>query len=302
MNKRTLSPADILFDSFIYVFFTAFTLICVFPLYYILINTISDNSLVASGRILFLPKGIHFQNYIKVMQLNALPQAVFISVSRTVIGTFLGTLCTAYVAYVLTKRQLWHRKLIYRFFIITMYFNAGLIPTYLNMRFLHLENTYWVYIIGVISAFNMILVKTYIESIPESIEESAAIDGAGYLVIFARLILPLSLPILATVSVFTAVGHWNSFMDTLLYVRDSRLYTLQFLLWQYMNQAVLLARAMQNAAAQGGMALSSSPAAALTPTAVRMTIAMVVTLPVLCVYPFFQRYFVKGIMLGAVKG
>jgi multiple sugar transport system permease protein/putative aldouronate transport system permease protein len=234
------------------------------------------------------------------MRLNALPQAVFVSVSRTVLGTFLSTLCTAYVAYVITKRQLWHRKLIYRFFIITMYFNAGLIPTYLNMRFLHLDNTYWVYIIGVINTFNMILVKTYIESIPESIEESASIDGAGYLVVFFRLILPLALPILATISVFSAVGHWNSFMDTLIYVRDSRLYTLQFLLWQYLNEAAQLARAMRTAASQGGMA--TSPAVTLTITAVRMTIAMVVTLPILFVYPFFQRYFVKGIMLGAVKG
>jgi multiple sugar transport system permease protein/putative aldouronate transport system permease protein len=299
--KRTLSFADILFDTFIYVFFTAFTLMCVFPLYYILILTISDNSLVAAGQVLLLPRGIHFQNYVKVMQLDALPRAVFVSVSRTVLGTFLSTLCTAYVAYIITKRQLWHRKLIYRFFIITMYFNAGLIPTYLNIRFLHLDNTYWVYIIGgMISAFNMILVKTYIESIPDSIEESAAIDGAGYLLVFFRLILPLSLPILATIAVFSAVGHWNSFMDTLLYIRDSRLYTLQFLLWQYMNQATLLARAMQNAAAQGGMAIT--PAVTLTTTAVRMTIAMVVTLPVLFVYPFFQRYFIKGIMLGAVKG
>jgi ABC-type glycerol-3-phosphate transport system permease component len=299
--KRTVSVADILFDIFIYVFFTAFTLICVFPIYYIFINTISDNSLVAAGQILLTPKGIHFQNYIKVMKLNALPQAVFISVSRTVIGTFLGTLCTSYVAYILTKRQLWHRKLIYRFFIITMYFNAGLIPTYLNMRFLHLDNTYWVYIIGVINVFNVILVKTYIESIPDSIEESASIDGAGYLVIFFRLILPLSLPILATISVFTAVGHWNSFMDTLLYVRDSKLFTLQYLLWQYLNQSVVMARAMQNAAAQGG-GMAVTPAVSLTPTAVRMTIAMVVTLPVLFVYPFFQRYFIRGIMLGAVKG
>jgi multiple sugar transport system permease protein/putative aldouronate transport system permease protein len=182
-----------------------------------------------------------------------------------------------------------------------MYFNAGLIPTYLNMRLLHLDNTYWVYIVGVVNAFNMILVKTYIESIPDSIEESASIDGAGYLVIFFRLILPLSLPILATVAVFSAVGHWNSFMDTLIYVRDSRLYTLQFLLWQYLNEATQLARAMQNAASQAG-GMASSPAVTLTTTAVRMTIAMVVTLPVLFVYPFFQRYFLKGIMLGAIKG
>jgi putative aldouronate transport system permease protein len=168
------------------------------------------------------------------------------------------------------------------------------------MRTLHLDNNYLAYIIGVISAFNMILVKTYIESIPDSIEESAEIDGAGYLTIFFRLMLPLCLPILATIAVFTAVGHWNSFMDTLLLMRNSRLYTLQFLLWQYLNESTAIARAMQTAMSMGNAVMN--PAAMLTTTSVRMTIAMVVTLPVLFVYPFFQRYFIKGIMIGAVKG
>jgi ABC-type glycerol-3-phosphate transport system permease component len=180
-----------------------------------------------------------------------------------------------------------------------MYFNAGLIPGYLNIRALHLDNTFLVYVIGVVSAFNLILVKTYIESIPESLEESAEIDGAGYLTVFFRLILPLCQPILATIAVFTAVGQWNSFMDTLLYIRNSRLFTLQFLLWQYLNEATAIANAMRTMATQGGY---FDPSGMLTTSSVRMTIAMVVTLPVLFIYPFFQRHFVKGIMMGAIKG
>jgi putative aldouronate transport system permease protein len=204
------------------------------------------------------------------------------------------------VAYGVSRKELFGRKFVYRFFIITMYFNAGLIPWYLNMRNLHLTNNFLAYIIGVISAFNLILVKTYIESIPDSLHESAEIDGAGYLVIFFRIMLPLCLPILATIAIFTAVGHWNSFMDTLMLMRNEKLFTLQYLLWQYLNEATALARNIQAMMAQGMAVVDTSTM--LTPTAVKMTIAMVVTLPVLFVYPFFQKYFVRGIMIGAVKG
>jgi putative aldouronate transport system permease protein len=290
---------DLAFDTFIYIFFSAFILMCVFPFYYIFINTISANDLVSKGIVLLLPRGVHLGNYVKILELKSLPNAVFMSVSRTVLGTFLSVFCTAFVAYAVSKKNLWGRKFVYRFFIITMYFNAGLIPWYINMRDLGLDNNFLAYIIAVVSAFNLVLVKTYIESIPESIEESAEIDGAGYVTVFIRLILPLSQPILATVAVFTAVGQWNSFMDTLILMRNPRLYTLQFLLWNYLNQATAIANAMRDMAASGGY---FDPSAMLTTSSVRMTIAMVITLPVLCIYPFFQRYFVKGIMIGAIKG
>ncbi|MDR0670370.1 MAG: carbohydrate ABC transporter permease [Treponema sp.] len=296
-TKRT--ALDIGFDIFIYLFFALFTLACVFPFYYIFINTISANDVVARGAVTLIPKGIHGENYLNVLKMRALPMALFVTLSRTVLGTGLSVACTAWVSYAVSRRELRLRKFVYRFFIVTMYFNAGLIPWYLNMQRLHLNNNFLVYIIGVISAFNLILVKTYIESIPESLEESAEIDGAGYLLRFSRIILPLSKPILATIAVFTAVGHWNSFMDTLMLVQDSRLYTLQYLLWSYLNQANAIARSIQSMAAQG---VAVDPSALLTPTAVKMTIAMIVTLPVLFVYPFFQKYFVRGIMIGAVKG
>jgi putative aldouronate transport system permease protein len=298
--KEKKSIRDTCVDVVIYLFYGLFALLCIFPFYYIFINTISANDLVGAGQILLLPRGIHLSNYIEVLQLRNLPNAVMVSLLRTVLGTFLNVLCTAFVAYGVSRRELVHRKFVYRFFIVTMYFNAGLIPWYLNMRNLHLTNNFLAYIIGVISTFNLILVKTYVESIPDSLHESAEIDGAGYLVIFFRIMLPLCLPILATIATFTAVGHWNSFMDTLMLMRNERLFTLQYILWQYLNEATALARNIQAMMAQGMSPVNT--ATMLTPTAVKMTIAMVVTLPVLFVYPFFQKYFVRGIMIGAVKG
>jgi putative aldouronate transport system permease protein len=298
--KERKTPGDIFVDILIYFFYGLFALVCIFPFYYIFINTISANDLVAAGQITLLPKGIHFSNYVKVLQIHNLPNAVMVSLSRTILGNVLSVLSTAFVAYGVSRRELFQRKFVYRFFIVTMYFNAGLIPWYLNMRSLHLTNNFLAYVIGVISAFNLILVKTYIESIPDSLHESAEIDGAGYLLIFFRIMLPLCLPILATIATFTAVSHWNSFMDTLMLMRNEKLYTLQYILWQYLNEATALARNIQAMMARGISPVNTSTI--LTPTAVKMTIAMVVTLPVLFVYPFFQKYFVRGIMIGAVKG
>jgi putative aldouronate transport system permease protein len=298
--KEKQSPLDTGINILIYIIFGLFTLLCVFPFYYIFINTVSANDLVSLGKIVLLPRGIHFDNYAKIVQLRGLPMALFVSLSRTIPGTLLSVICTAFTAYAISRRELWHRKFVYRFFIITMYFNAGLIPWYINMQRLHLTNNFLAYIIGVINPFNLILIKTYIESIPPSLEESAEIDGAGYLCVFSRIMLPLCRPILATVAIFSAVGNWNSFMDTLILMRDSRLYTLQFLLWQYLNESNAVAKAMQGLTAQAGFLLN--PATQLTSTSIKMTIAMVVTLPILFVYPLFQKYFIKGLMIGAVKG
>jgi ABC-type glycerol-3-phosphate transport system permease component len=298
--KEKRSALDAGFDIFIYTFYGLFTLLCIFPFYYIFINTISSNDLVAAGQVMLVPRGIHLDNYVNVLKLRQLPNAVFITLSRTVLGTALNVLCTAFVGYAVSRRELWSRKWVYRFFIVTMYFNAGIVAGYLNMQRLHLTNNFLAYVIGVISPFNLVLVKTYIESVHESLHESAEIDGAGYLTIFFRIMLPLCTPILATIAIFTAVGHWNSFMDTLLYMRDQRLFTLQFILWQYLNEAEQLARNIQALMASGGAV--SDPSIMLTSTAIKMTIAMVITLPVLCIYPFFQKYFVRGIMIGAVKG
>lgn len=298
-KKYKYSAGDIVFYIFNYAFFTIFTISCIFPFYYLFINTISDNTLVMRGAIKFIPRGIHFQNYIKLFSGNSdLLQAFKVTVARTVLGTALMVLSSAFVGYIVTKNEMWHRKLWYRLMLITMYFNAGLVPAFMNMSMLGLTNTFAAYIIpGIVAPYNIILVKTYIESIPAELEESAQMDGAGYMKVFRSIILPLCKPILATITIFGAVGHWNSFTDSLMYMRNApELHTLQHKLYTWLNTTSNL-----GSLADGGGSSSISDAASNLKIN-KYTISMITIIPILCVYPFMQRYFEKGIMLGAVKG
>ena len=288
-----------MFDVFIYCIYGLFAFVCIFPFYYIVINTISNNEMVASGLVLFFPRGIHFDNYFQVFQIKGIYSAAFISLSRTVVGTLISVLSASFIGYAMTKREYWHRKFWYRFIIITMYFNAGLIPWYLTMRNLSLTNNFLAYVLpSLCGPFNMILVKTYIESIPASLEESSEVDGAGYLKRYFWIILPLAKPILATIAIFSAVGQWNSFMDTVFLMTKDSLFTLQFILYKYLNSINSLAEMMK----RNPTFTNASAATMLTPVAVRFTVSVVTVIPILLVYPFFQRFFVKGIMIGAVKG
>jgi putative aldouronate transport system permease protein len=298
-DKRTV--IDIVFDIFNYSFFIVFGLICLFPFYYLFINTVSNNELVRTGQIKWLPKGIHFDNYISLLQVHDLGNAAMVSVGRTILGTALMVLASAFLGYLVTKQKMYGRSFIYRFIVITMYFNAGLIPWYLNMSMLGLTNNFWGYIIpGIVAPFNIILVKTYIESIPQDLEESAEIDGAGYFTIFWRIILPLSKPILATIAIFGAVGNWNSFTDSMILMSAKpALYTLQYKLYIYLTSTSDL-KALMNSG--GGTVSESVLNAALNMRTMRLTVAMVTILPIILVYPFMQRFFEKGIMIGAVKG
>lgn len=291
---------ETVFKVVLYLVFGLFTLICVFPFYYLFINTISNNDLVAKGEILLLPKDIHFSNYIQILQIKGLGTSAIVSVARTVLGTLLTVLGTAFLGYGLSKKELWMRKVWYRFIVITMYFNAGIIPWFINMKNLGMMNNFLAYIIpSIISPFSLILFKTYIESIPPSLEESADMDGAGYLVKFSKIVMPLSKPIVATIAVFAAVGQWNAFTDTLYLMTDSKLYSLQYVLYQYLSEANALAATMRSSMANG---IQVDVTNMITPTSIKMTVSMVVVIPILFVYPFFQRYFVGGIMIGAVKG
>ncbi len=295
-----LSWQDVVFNIFNYLFFGLFTLSCIFPFYYIFINTISASDLVVKGAITFLPKNLTLQNYIAMGNVNDLWNSFGVTILRTVIGTALMVFASGLAGYLMTKQEMWHRKFWYRFLVITMYFNAGLIPAYLNFAMLGLTNTFWVYIIpGIVSPYNIILVKTYVESIPHEIEESAFMDGAGYWTIFRKIIWPLSKPILATITIFGAVGHWNSFQDSLIYNANSpELYTLQHRLYVYLNSSSNLG-ALMNGASAGD---STAVAGMLNTKVIQYTISMVTIIPILLVYPFMQKYFEKGIMLGAVKG
>jgi putative aldouronate transport system permease protein len=298
MNKLRVN--DVIFNIINITVFLVFTFICVFPFYYIFINTISDNQLSAAGKILFFPKGIHFNNYIEVLKLKGIGLAAFISVARTLLGTLLTILASSFLGYAFCRQEYWQRKFWYRFVIIAMYFSAGLIPWFVTMKNIGLYNNFLVYILPtMVSPFYVILCKTFIEQIPPSLEESVELDGGGYAVRFFWIIVPLSKPILATIAVFSLAGQWNSFLDTLFLVKSQDLFTLQYIMYQYLNQVNALATMMRSSQITNINAASMN---LLTPTSVRMTISFVVVLPIIFAYPFLQRFFVKGIMIGAIKG
>ena len=285
-----------------YIVYAFFAFVCAYPFYYIIINSISANNLSERGKVLFWPMEMHFKNYTRLASIPGLLDAAKISVLRTVIGMALTVLIAAFLGYMFTRETMWKRKLWFRFVAVTMYFNAGIIPWVLCMRNLGLNNNFWGYILPmVIQPFYIILCKTYCESVPRELQEAAEIDGAGTLKVFFRIMLPVIKPILATIAIFAAVNQWNAFQDNLLLMPNRRdLDTLQYKLWQYITQANSLKALVSDTT--NSNAIMAGMATAATATAIRMSVTVVVVLPVMMIYPFFQRYFTKGIMIGAVKG
>lgn len=272
------------------MFIFAFT--CIYPFWYILVYSLSD-PLKATAGVYFWPVDFTLRNYRKVLTLKGIPQALLISVSITVICTLEQMFISGYMGYLLSRERMPYRKIIYRFFIGTMFVGGGLIPEFLLRKYLGLYDTYFVYIMPGVSAYNMILTKTFIESIPSSLEESAKLDGASYWDVLSRIILPLSKPILATIGVFTAVGVWSDYSTTLIYTMNKNLRTLQYILYQYLKGAASILLE------EGSKADMKQQ---LTPMSIKMTLLVVTVVPILCVYPYMQKYFTKGIMLGSVKG
>lgn len=295
MKKRKLPAKEYIFQAAMIILFSLLALVCFYPFYYVFIVSISNPQEVVAANIHWLPAGITLENFKKIFELNGIWNAFFVSVARTVVGTVVTLIFTSILAFTLTQKELPMKKFFYRFAVVSMYINAGLIPWYLTLRNLHLKDNFLVYILpSAVSAYCLVLIKTYMESIPEALAESARIDGAGYFTIYTKIIMPMCVPILAAVIVFTAVQQWNSWTDNLLLVNDNSLRTLQLTLMEYLNQTSNMAQQAQNGGLVGG--------AVLTPFTIRMTITMVVTLPIILVYPFMQKYFIQGIMVGAVKG
>ncbi|MEK4239956.1 carbohydrate ABC transporter permease [Paenibacillus sp. FSL H7-0714] len=294
--KHKLTLNDIIFNIANYAYFALFALMCIYPFYYVFIYSVSIPG-EALGGVTLLPLGFTLANYEMLLKLQNIPNAFLVSAGRTVIGTIITIICSSFFAYLVTIPYMWYRKFIYRFAIFTMYFNAGIIPWYLTMKEIGLKDNFLVYIIpSAVSVFFVILIKTYIEQLPGSLSESAMIDGAGVIRIFAQIIFPLSKPIVATIAVFSAVAQWGSWFDNLLLVSDHKLQTLQLILYQYLNSSQILANMSALDLARG------AAVNAVTPQSIQVTITMLTTLPIILVYPFLQRYFVKGIMIGAVKG
>lgn len=296
-----VSASRRVFQVFNYILLLGITCLCIYPFWYVVIYTFSDPMQVGSNPPVLLPSGFSLSNYKQILTLNGFFPSLLVSIVRTVVGTVFSVLSCSFVGYLFSKENMPFRKFLYRFLIVTMYISGGMIATYIVIKSYGLLNTFWVYILpGMISAYNVVLIKTYVESLPPSLEESARLDGAGYLTVFSQIIMPLSKPIIATVAVFVAVGQWNSWFDNHIYARaNESLTTLQYFLYNYLNESQRLAEQLRNAANTTDV---SALMQQISSKGIRMTITVLAALPIFLVYPFMQKYFVKGIMVGAVKG
>lgn len=272
-----------------------FTFVCIYPLWYILINSFSSAQAINRG-VYILPEEFTIEAYKEMLQIPGLLSSVGIAFARTIIGTLLTLFCCSFCAYLLADNDLPKRKILYRFFILTMYINAGFIPYYLTISHLGLKNNFLVYVLpSAVQAYFIILIKTYIESIPKELVESAEMDGAGIIKVYARIIIPLAKPILACIIVFAAVNQWNAWADDMYFMQGRKannLHCLQYLLYTKLQSNVVTSQA---GAAAGAIPKVSSQS-------LRMAMSFITIIPILCVYPYMQRFFTKGIMLGAVKG
>ena len=291
---KTSSPSEMLFQAAVLLIVSVFAFLCLYPFFYMALYSLSNPAEVVKTRMYWWPVGFTLSNYSELISLKGFGFSFLVSVSRTVIGTIVTVVTSALFAFTLTKAQLPFRKVLYRFAVISMYVNAGLIPWYLVMYKLGLKDNYLVYILPyAVSVFFVMIIKTSIEELPVALEESALIDGANYWTIFWKIVMPLITPILAAVAVFSAVGQWNTWVDNFFLVREPNLQTLQMTLMRYLTQAEALAQQ-----AKSGMALQNMHAP-LSPTTIKMTLTIIVSLPVIIVYPLMQKYFVKGLLFGA---
>ena len=251
------------------------------------------------GGVTFWPRKFTLFNYEVLFRTDAIPRAFMVSVARTVINLVTSVFFTAMVAFALSRQEFVLRRPLTFILILSMYINAGLIPTFLLIRNLGMLNSFWVYIIpGIVNAFNFVVMRTYMRTIPESIIESARIDGYGDFYIFVRIILPLCLPVLATIGLFVAVGSWNAWFDTMIYNSGSpHLHTLQYKLMEYLQASQTRGRSAGDAMSLSQMAQTST----VTPLSIRAAITVIAAAPILFVYPFMQRYFVVGLNVGGVK-
>lgn len=294
-RKIKSTTSDKVFTVFNTIIMVLFVVITLYPVLNTLAVAFNDGTDALRGGIHIWPRMWTMNNFTTVLQKENLLTGAKISVLRTVLGTLLSLFLNAVLAFIISRKEFVFQRSLSLFWVITMYVNGGLIPVFLLYKALGLTNSFWVYVIpGAISCYNMLVIRTYMNnSIPNSLVESAQIDGAGYTTIFVKIISPLCKPVYATVALFSAVGQWNSWFDAMLYNRMSEKYTtLQYELMKLLSSVTnqgTSAEAMKNAAG------------AVTPTSVRAAATILTMLPIVCLYPFLQKYFVQGLTLGSVK-
>lgn len=278
----------------IYTFLLLISLTCLLPFVHVLAKSVSEEAFVVSNQVILLPKGFNLEAYKKVLADASILRSLYVTVVITIAFTVIGMIITLCAAYPLSRRNLKGRSVITVFFMITMYFSGGIIPEYLLMNGLHMLDTWWCMILPLaFSASNLLIMKTSLmSSIPDSLIESAHIDGANEFTILVKIIIPLSKPIIATLSLFYAVGRWNSYQDALFYIKqNTALRPLQLKLY---NLVVSASEAVQDS-------VQGTSSVVMSPEVLKAACIMFATIPIICVYPFVQKYFVQGTMIGSVK-
>ncbi|MBQ2054583.1 MAG: carbohydrate ABC transporter permease [Eubacterium sp.] len=293
-TKYKKSVGDRVFTVCNIVFMVLFVVITIYPILNTLALSFNDGIDAVRGGIHIIPRKFSLNNYRSVFAMKNLTTGLFISVARTVLGTLIGLFVNAILAFIVSRKRFLLKKSLTAFWVVTMYVNGGMIPTLLLYKTLHLTGTFWVYVIpGLISAFNMLVMRTFMEGIPDSLEEAAQMDGASYSTVFIKIVSPLCKPMYATIALFIAVGQWNSWFDTMLYNRLSAQYTTL----QYELMKLLSSVSSQSSKSDP----NSGEGANLQPISVRSAATIVTMAPIVCLYPFLQKYFVAGLTIGGVK-
>lgn len=287
----------IIFHTLNYFFMFILIIAMVYPFWNTIAVSFNDAQDSLRGGITFLPRVFSTYSYQMVFKNDLMVIAAVNSVLRTALATVLGLFVSAMIAFVLSRKEFLWRNFTTKFFLVTMYVSAGLIPNYFLIKDLRLLNNFWVYILpGLISVFNVIVIKSFMQALPDSLVEAATVDGAGYFRSFWQIVLPCCKPVLATVALWIAVGAWNSWFDTFIYCSSSeKLTTLQYEMMKLLSASMQMGR---DTAGNG----SNQVANTITPVSIQAAITVVASMPILVIYPFLQKYFVKGVMLGAVKG
>lgn len=294
-NKINISGGDKLFNTVVYIITGLLIFITLYPMYFILIASISNPTDVSAGNIVFLPSGINFKGYQKIFEYTEL----WVGYKNTVLYAVVGTLCNLFVnipaAYALSRKDMVGNKLFTIFFIVPMFFSGGLIPTYMTIKDFGMLDSFWVMVIpfSVITYYIIVARTFFSNSLPDGIWEAAQIDGCGNLRFFFSMVLPLSKAVVAVIALWSAVGHWNSYFNALIYLRTKELFPLQIIL-----RNILIGNQTISAMTTGSAAVEAKQFADL----IKYVVIVVSSLPIMCMYPFVQKYFNKGVMIGAMKG
>jgi putative aldouronate transport system permease protein len=292
MNNK--SKGEKIFVAFNVIFMIILMIITVYPIVHVLFASLSDsNELLAYRGLLLKPIGFNVEAYKMVFENPMIVRGYLNTLFIVVVGVFINIIMTSLAAYVLSRKNVLFQSTIMFLIVFTMFFSGGLIPFYFTVKSLHIDNTYWALILPVaINTFNLIIMRTSFAAIPDSLEESAKLDGASHFTILFRIILPLSMPIVAVMILYYSVAHWNAWFNAMIFIQDRNLYPLQLILREIL---------IQNDTSSMASGVSAVDQVAIGES-IKYAVIVVATVPILCIYPFLQKYFVKGALVGAVKG